>query len=51
MEKLKEFFNANKKKCITAGVLIVAGAAYAFFGYEVNQDTVVNALCAFIGGC
>ncbi|MBO7694938.1 MAG: hypothetical protein J6T10_20160 [Methanobrevibacter sp.] len=48
MKKLKEFYGKNKKKCITAGVVVVAGIAYCV-GADINIDTVVTAICNFVG--
>ena len=48
MKKLKEFYSKNKKKCITAGVVIIAGIAYCA-GADINIDTVVATICNFVG--
>lgn len=47
MTKLKEFYDKNKKKCITAGVVVVAGISYCL-GADINIDTVVTAICNFV---
>lgn len=48
MKKLKEFYAKNKKKCVTAGVVIVAGVAYCI-GADINIDVVTEAVCRFVG--
>ena len=50
-DKLKEYFKKNKKKCITALLVVVAGIAYACFDYEVDTDKIASVICNFIGGC
>lgn len=50
-EKFKEYFKKNKKKCITALLVIVAGVVYAFCDYEIDTEKVSSVICNFIGGC
>lgn len=50
-QKAKEFLKNNKKKCICAGLVIVAGFSYVFFDYELNIDKVADIVCSWIGGC
>jgi len=51
MEKLKEFYKKNKKKCLTAAVLVVAGIVYCVWGQELGIDGIVDQLCLLTGGC
>lgn len=48
MKKLKEFFSKNKKKCVTAGVVIIAGVAYCI-GADIDMDSIINTICKFVG--
>lgn len=48
MSKIKEFYGKNKKKCITACIVVVAGIVYCF-GADINIDSVVNTVCQFAG--
>lgn len=50
-EKAKEFIKNNKKKCILAGLVVVAGVCYVFFDYDLNTDKVAEVICSWIGGC
>lgn len=50
-QKAKEFLKNNKKKCILALLVVVAGLAYTFFDYELNIDKVADVVCSWIGGC
>ena len=48
IEKLKEFYSKNKKKCLTAGVLLIAGIVYCICGQEISVDAIVEKLCTLI---
>lgn len=50
-EKAKEFVKNNKKKCILAALVVVAGVSYVFFDYDLNVDKVADVICSWIGGC
>ena len=50
-EKAKEFVKNNKKKCICAALVVIAGVAYVFFDYDLNIDKVADVVCSWIGGC
>ena len=50
-EKAKEFVKNNKKKCIVAALVVVAGIAYIFFDVDMNVDKVTDIVCGWIGGC
>ena len=51
MEKLKEFYTKNKKKCLSALVLVVAGIVYCVCGQEISIDSITEMLCNLTGGC
>lgn len=46
--KLKEFFGKNKKKCVTAIIVVVAAIFYCFFGSELDQDKAIELLCKIV---
>lgn len=48
MSKLKEFYGKNKKKCITAGVVVIAGIAYCL-GADINIDVITETICRVVG--
>ena len=50
-EKAKEFVKNNKKKCICAALVVIAGVSYVFFDYDLNIDKVADIVCSWIGGC
>lgn len=48
MQKLKEFFNKNKKSCIFA--IVVAGCAIAYCcGIDLSPDAVIEKICLIVG--
>ena len=50
-ERAKEFAKKNKKKLISAGVLLLAGIVYCFCNQEINIDSITETLCTITGGC
>lgn len=50
-DKLKQFYKNNKKKCIAAGLLVIACVVYCACGQEIDTDVFVDKICALIGGC
>ena len=50
-QKAKEFIKNNKKKCILAALVVVAGIAYVFFDVDLNTDAIADKICLLIGGC
>jgi len=50
-QRAKDFVKNNKKKCLAALLVVVAGVAYVFFGYDLNTDVIVDKICSLIGGC
>lgn len=47
-EKLKEFYSKNKKKCVTALIVVVAGIFYCCFGSDLDQEKAVDLLCKIL---
>lgn len=54
-QKAKEFLKNNKKKCISALLVVVSGFAYTFFDIDLNIDLIIDdisdKICLLIGGC
>lgn len=46
--KLKEFYGKNKKKCVSAAIVIVAAVFYCV-GSDLDQDKAVELLCRIVG--
>lgn len=45
--KLKEFYGKNKKKCVTAFILVMAAIFYCF-GSDLDQEKAIELLCRIV---
>lgn len=48
LAKLKEFYGKNKRRCVTAFILVVAAIFYCCFGSELDQEKATELLCKIV---